>query len=377
MSHRKSLDELIDEADEIFKNIKERKNSRDKYNQALLIAESENKQLEFEYIKGKLNLLDEKWKDAIEKFNKVLELDKKYFKAWNYRGMALLNLNNYKESINCFSKAIEINPEYAIAWNNKGVALEKLDRHEESLKFFESAINIDPEFTRALANKSIALSHLEDYTAALKNLSETINLKSDEAYLWRIKGVIYGGIKDYENALECHDNAIEIDSNYIKAYIGKSLILHELGNDDLALKIAEKATRIDDENTSEINANKSSAWSNYGYLLSLNEKFNEAISAFDEAIKFNPSNEFSKRSKKMVSNLISSNKKLNEIKKPLSPEDEEEKLKLTLRKEMIKILLDKQGDILKEKNKNEDAMNAPLKPRKEPISENFLMVLRR
>jgi Flp pilus assembly protein TadD len=38
----------------------------------------------------------------------------------------------YDEAIDAFDKAIEINPEYAGAWNNKGVALKLIGRTKES-----------------------------------------------------------------------------------------------------------------------------------------------------------------------------------------------------------------------------------------------------
>ncbi len=43
--------------------------------------------------------------------------------AWNNKGIALKDLGKYEEAIQAYDKAIEIKPDYHLAWNNKGIAL--------------------------------------------------------------------------------------------------------------------------------------------------------------------------------------------------------------------------------------------------------------
>ncbi len=90
----KTLKEIIDEAEKIFKkDIKfETFNSKKIYEKALEIAKSENKLLEIEYIKGKLSVLDKNWQIALKHFDKVIELDNTYLKAHNAKGIVLKNV---------------------------------------------------------------------------------------------------------------------------------------------------------------------------------------------------------------------------------------------------------------------------------------------
>jgi superkiller protein 3 len=46
-----------------------------------------------------------------------LKIDPNYYDAWNNKGLALGNLQRYKEAIECFDKAIKINASYTILWN--------------------------------------------------------------------------------------------------------------------------------------------------------------------------------------------------------------------------------------------------------------------
>ncbi len=61
--------------------------------------------------------------------------------TWNNKGVVIGKLGKNEEALECFDKAIEIEPNYTKAWRNKGVALDNLGRHEEAIKCFEKANN--------------------------------------------------------------------------------------------------------------------------------------------------------------------------------------------------------------------------------------------
>jgi tetratricopeptide (TPR) repeat protein len=42
--------------------------------------------------------------------------------AWNNKGDALLNQGKYDEAIQAYDKAIQLDPKFAAVWNNKGDA---------------------------------------------------------------------------------------------------------------------------------------------------------------------------------------------------------------------------------------------------------------
>jgi Flp pilus assembly protein TadD len=47
--------------------------------------------------------------------------------AWNEKGKDLVEDGNYTEAIQAFNKSIELNPQNDEAWLNKGIALLKLE----------------------------------------------------------------------------------------------------------------------------------------------------------------------------------------------------------------------------------------------------------
>ena len=56
----------------------------------------------------------------------------------------MYNLNKYEEAIECYDKAIQINPNYSNAFNIKGHALYNLNKYEETIECYDKAIQINP-----------------------------------------------------------------------------------------------------------------------------------------------------------------------------------------------------------------------------------------
>ena len=83
--------------------------------------------------------------EAIECFDKAIELDPKDVGVWNNKGIVLDDLGKHEEAIECYDKVIELDPENVIAWDNKGFTLRKLGKHEESLKCYNKAAELGPK----------------------------------------------------------------------------------------------------------------------------------------------------------------------------------------------------------------------------------------
>jgi len=68
------------------------------------------------------------------------------------RGVAYRGLKDYKKAIEDYDKAIEINPQYAKAYNNRGVAYGKLKEYKKAIEDFDKAIKINPQYAAAYNN---------------------------------------------------------------------------------------------------------------------------------------------------------------------------------------------------------------------------------
>jgi len=90
-------------------------------------------------IKGAALVVLGRYEEALQAFDKAIELDPQYADAWNNKGVALYELGRYKEALQAYDKAIELDPYDADAWNDKGTVLGKLGRHYEAQVCYDKA----------------------------------------------------------------------------------------------------------------------------------------------------------------------------------------------------------------------------------------------
>ena len=109
--------------------------------------------------------------DALVSFNKAIELDKTFYQAWYNRGVLLLkrtkdiylgpgsldlseeSKKQYKEAIESFNKTIEIKREYHQAWYYRAECYAIIQKGDLAIKDLEEAIQLNPEYkTKAKTN---------------------------------------------------------------------------------------------------------------------------------------------------------------------------------------------------------------------------------
>jgi tetratricopeptide (TPR) repeat protein len=77
--------------------------------------------------------------------------------SWFNKGTAYHSLGQYSNAIDAFNKSIEIDPQFKEAWNNKGESLKSQGNYDEAIKAFDKAIEIDPNYTNAIEGRQEAL----------------------------------------------------------------------------------------------------------------------------------------------------------------------------------------------------------------------------
>ena len=110
----------------------------------------------------------DKYNEAIDCFDKALEIDSNNVDAWNNKANALYSLGRYDEAIQCYDRALEIDEMYTNAWNNKGLALGKLGRYDEAIQYYDRTLELDKNYTYGWHNKGDALFGIGKYEEARK-----------------------------------------------------------------------------------------------------------------------------------------------------------------------------------------------------------------
>src|SRR5208337_4451457 len=69
--------------------------------------------------------------------------------AWYLWGIVLHNQNKYDEAIAKYQKAIELDPKFALAYYNWGVVLDDQKKYDEAIAKYQKAIELDPKYALA------------------------------------------------------------------------------------------------------------------------------------------------------------------------------------------------------------------------------------
>ena len=108
-------------------------------------------------LKGNEHYYKTEYNEAIECYDKALELDASNHEAWFDKGCALGEQKKHNEAIECYDKALRIKPYYAYALYNKGNVLNAWGMHNEAIECYDKALRIKPDFALALNYKGVSL----------------------------------------------------------------------------------------------------------------------------------------------------------------------------------------------------------------------------
>jgi len=146
-------------------------------------------------------------------------------KKWNEKGDTLLKQDEYEEAIECFDKALEISPEFIKPWYNKGVALNGLEKPEEALICLDKALELSPKFLNAWYQKAGILGKEENYEEALICIDKVLEINPDFYQAWYTKAHYLASMDRFEEAVLCLDKALEINPDFTDAKNKKELFL--------------------------------------------------------------------------------------------------------------------------------------------------------
>jgi tetratricopeptide (TPR) repeat protein len=96
---------------------------------------------------------------------------------WNNKGVALDNLGKYQEAIECYDKAIQINHKFPLFLVNRGIALRKLERYDKAILCLDEFIRLNPTASAMWDNKGNLLNIIGRYEEAIECYDKSLSSK--------------------------------------------------------------------------------------------------------------------------------------------------------------------------------------------------------
>jgi tetratricopeptide (TPR) repeat protein len=173
-----------------------------------------------------------KYQEAIDYYDKALELDPNYVSALNNKGVALKKQGKYQEAIDYYDKALELDPNYVSALDNKGQVFEEQGKYQEAIAWFDKALKVNPNYEESLTNKVNALNNkgnalleLGNYNEGIKYYDKVLEIDPNNEYALANTGWALNQQGKYQEAIEYYDKALEIDPKNKKIQKNKEIAL--------------------------------------------------------------------------------------------------------------------------------------------------------
>lgn len=228
---------------------------------------------------GKGAILDDMGllEDAIRCYDRALEIDPRLSHVWNNKGISLGRLNRLDEALRCYEKALEIDKDFCSAWVNKGLVLKDLGRTEEALFCYDKALEADPAFELALFWKGTLLFELDRFEEAMIYFNKILEKDPNHKEILKMKGASLLSLERVEEALLCFDRVIQLESPFEDAnlWFVKGVCLERLGRFEEAIECCNKALEYKPQYTE--------AWMLEGNCLRGLGRFEEAILCYKRA----------------------------------------------------------------------------------------------
>ncbi|MFN6234249.1 tetratricopeptide repeat protein, partial [Microcystis sp.] len=186
------------------------------------------------YNRGILYYNQQKYKLALDDYNKAIELNPNYALAYYNRGNLYRRQQKYKLALDDYNQAIKINPNDAEAYNNRGNLYYDQQKYELALADYNQAIKINSDFAGAYYNRGNLYKDLQKYDLALSDYSKAIDINPNFAEAYNNRGNLYKNLQKYELALSDYNQAIRINPNFALAYANRGILYAILGQSEKA-----------------------------------------------------------------------------------------------------------------------------------------------
>ena len=199
------------------------------------------------------------------------------------KAVALQYLGRNEDALVSFDEAVQLDETFKEAWHDRALALYHLGRLEQALTSVQKAVDLDPGYSSAHATLGNVLLNLGRPGDAIAPLREAVRLEPG-GYLAGINlynlGRVYQNLKQFDKAVEAYREATQVTPRDVDCWVGLSMALVSAGKREEAGRALQKAIALHPGNVQVTGMQAA--------LLAEQGKIDEAVAAYDEALKTQP-----------------------------------------------------------------------------------------
>ncbi len=199
-----------------------------------------------------------KYEDACDTFEKVLEKNPMAADIWYLSGLVMRGgLDQNEDAVEAFNRALELKPDLRAAQEQKGLALLSLCRYEEARDAFSSVLEESPENADVLYNRAVASFRTLNFEDAAKDLEKVLLFappdSPDYTEACYMLGIASIELQNYERALQALDMVLEWEPEHEEALYNMALVLFNLEEYEEAARTFEQLLETSPEDPESLN----------------------------------------------------------------------------------------------------------------------------
>lgn len=195
---------------------------------------------------------------AMERYSEVLGKDPKNTDALYYVAVIACQEGQFKQGVDLIKRALSFTAPQARMLNIMGQALDRLGQPLEAMKAIDQAIALDPNLAAAHGNRANILVDAGMPVEALASFNRALELDPNSIPDLLNRGALLATFGRYQDALADYDKVAALDPSYPEVHANRAAVLKDLGQIEVHNGAADSA------------------------------RFDEAMAAFDRAIKTEP-----------------------------------------------------------------------------------------
>ncbi|HEX4713338.1 MAG TPA: tetratricopeptide repeat protein, partial [Ktedonobacteraceae bacterium] len=163
--------------------------------------------------------------EAIQHFERALQLKPDYAEAYDNLGAALVRQGKLPEAIEQYERALQLKPDYVEACNNLGAVLADQGKVSEAVQYYKRALEVDPSYAEAYYNLGNVLAHQGKLPEAIQHYQRALQVNPDYAEACYNMGVALQGEGKVAEAVQQFEQAIQLKSDYVEALNNLAYVL--------------------------------------------------------------------------------------------------------------------------------------------------------
>lgn len=155
-------------------------------------------------------------------------------------GQNLMGVGKFAEAVEMFDKALKADPMDKLAYICKGIAFASMERFAEAKECFKRTVMIDNTFADGyfqLGNMEFLEDHFEE---GVKNYNKAVSFGYRGAELYYNLGLVYEEREEIEEAIRCYSKAAAADETTPVYLIRKASLQVTIGKYEESLQTLEK-----------------------------------------------------------------------------------------------------------------------------------------